>query len=277
MGVCYKNCKKCEVSEGNNGGNLVGRTYKAQLPCGKFRMDSNLLIDINLQNEFMNNCLERAKKISRKYYTVSRFYDPEDIVQEVMWKVIRQNISYDASTGKSLQAFARMLVDNKYTDLARKVNSEFVIGKEDIVDECGDIVQQNVVANLVSMESVVGEDMTLGDTLSDESNLEDIVGNKSAIDNFLDNVPSTYDEFFTTRTPMRDADGNPVKDEKGHIIYVNTGVKVSLREVMELVFDGLTLKEISKYMGVTSSVISKVIDNSRDELKTTCKDLGFVI
>jgi DNA-directed RNA polymerase specialized sigma24 family protein len=180
-------------------------------------------------------------------------------------------------SGKSLEAFARMLVDKKYIDLSRKVKKEAELE--------------------ISTEATICEDMTILDTIASTSvvNPEDSVVENSSLERMLAKVPTDYDietkavhkaEILLTGNETIDAvlvreaaEAMPAEakkstrfstDKDGNQVARIVGkypVKIRLRDITEWTFQGMTMQEIAKYLGVATKEVEGVFENGREDLQ----------
>jgi len=85
---------------------------------------SSLIRDVEKQEEFTRLALICAEGLKSKYFSADLVYSPGDVVNEVWYKILRQDIDFDETKKKSLKGFVKMLVEKKYIDLSRKVKKE---------------------------------------------------------------------------------------------------------------------------------------------------------
>jgi DNA-directed RNA polymerase specialized sigma24 family protein len=202
---------------------------------------SNILRDSKELGKFQETATQYAKNLSQKYYTLLGKYEPEDVVQEIWHKILRQDISYDSSKSKTFKGFVRMLVERQYIDLCRKVQKE--------------------VGN-ISTESVICEDseMTILDILVEEvDSMEEMLNNRM-LEDFFDILPNEYKR-------------NVVKYLNGCTVEI----PISIQNIIKLKMDGMTLLAIAEYFDVNYNYIIKLIGKYKD-MWTTCNEyMGDIV
>jgi RNA polymerase sigma factor (sigma-70 family) len=138
------------------------------------------LDDSNLQEDFYKYGVSAANSLRTKYYTVSENHSPEDIVQYVACKVIKQHIQFQQDK-RNFRGFVFMLIKNKYIDLSRRLKDKSAISLEREIDDEGGLT----IEDMIACPGVSPEDEVLGDI---------------GFNNIIDSLPNSGDKV--AETPM---------------------------------------------------------------------------
>lgn len=173
-------------------------------------MGKNLLCERS--EEFYEVAGDIAKRLAKKYFTVSSVMEPEDVVQEVALKIVRNNIEFDESKS-SFYHFIYRLINNMYIDLSRIYSSNHNVR-----------LFMSTDAELNEFGSTI-YDVTESKGLKPD---EEVLGNIS-VEEILDNLPN---------------DGNRIAETPLGIM------RLSVRNITLFRLHGYSCDEISKWYNV---------------------------
>lgn len=197
---------------------------------------SNLIRDEEMTIKFLDIALHYSRNLYSKYYSICRAYQPEDVVQEVCNKIMRQDISYDSEKNKTFNGFVHMLVERKYIDLSRKVKKEN--------------------DNMSTDEELYNEStMILLDVLKSGNNPIDSADENIMLEGFFNKLPD---------------------ESKVSVIKYINGVKrkvpLNTKNIIKMKMEGMSVSNIAKYFEVTSLIINNILKNDREFLWEICND-----
>ena len=169
------------------------------------------------------------------FYSLKYQYSKEDIEQECILKFLKGNFfeKYDSRKCSSVQAFIKRGVYTTMIDLLRRQTSRTEKYKE------------------INLDTQIGDDLTIEDTLADKQDLEYDVNSKVMVSDIIDILP---DDMLTDD---RVSGNSPVLGE----------CKISMKAIVKHLELGYTPTEIAKFYYNSQSKKSISTNTLRSQIK----------
>lgn len=251
---------------------------------------SNLLTDKELMQRFNKQALIVARDLRKKYYSVFYYITEEDLVSECWDKIARQNIGFNSERGCKFETFVRMLVSNRCKDMCRrfeKLENITSLDKDISKDSEGTTLMEFVEDKRCYGEGFLEIESVIDSCNSDfrKSKLKLIYDRKksgytdaeiacelgvkvSVVKNILKDMKPVfmsrlYGNYRTLEDVLYGDEDYLCKNKEvlvNTLSYVSDDSGVSLSDIVKMVIDGATYRQIQNSLGVSEENVKNLLD-----------------